>query len=121
MPASHGGAASDSVPAGHGGAASQRIEPLRVRIQMQKRLHVFHTRCTVHVMVVQIHVPRAHHRQWSDRPHGGVRFGKAWMDDGGAVMVMEVRLAMEGGAGGCNNTAAVYRNSIIKGGAVLQG
>jgi hypothetical protein len=52
MPASHGGAASDSVPASHGGAASQRIEPLRVRIQMQERLHVFHARRTVHVMVV---------------------------------------------------------------------
>ncbi len=120
VPASHGGAASDSVAASHGGAASQRIEPLRVRIQMQERLHVLHARCTVHVMVVQIHVPRTHHRLrfW---PHGGVRFGKAGMDDGGAVVVVEVRLAVEGGAGGGNNNTAVYRNSIIKGGAVLEG
>jgi hypothetical protein len=126
--ASHGGAASDSMTASHSVAASdsvpasQRIEPLRVRIQMQERLDMFHARCTVHVMVVQIHVPRTHHRQWSYRPHGGVRFGKAWMDDGGAVMVMEVRLAVKGGAGGGNNTAAVvHRNSIIKGGALLEG
>jgi hypothetical protein len=124
MTASHAGAASDSLPASHGGAASQRIEPLRVRIQMQERLDVLHARCTVHVMVVQIHVPRTHPRQRRDRlrfwPHGGVRFWKAWMDDGGAVVVVEVRLAVESGAGGCNNTAAVHRNSI-KGGAVLEG
>ncbi len=44
--------ASDNWPASHGGAASQRIEPVRVRIQMQERLHMFHARCTVHVMVV---------------------------------------------------------------------